>query len=433
MSSVTPHKMKRSVRIWQQRRSLTFYDRSIEEYACLSQLHVTPEYVMDFSMSAGRDELLVLSQYLHRELAVRIAHSIRDMQALPYIVGVNPHIEAIYKGYGETFDLLKAQKQPTDWESHTAHVKLVLERYNYHANVMSSLSKGIRDIRMLPDSSRIDFQYIDTFLDRLLVQRIGRRVLSELLLRLHKDVSQSESNNTEKKDLLGVYTTIKPANLIESCMQQVAYLVSEHLGDDSDNLVKYEVIGDVDADLTCVAQHLEYILFELCKNAAKATVARNKNSTNELPSIVFKICRGENITIVISDQGGGIAEVSKAYSYGFSTARPSHKDTEEYMVAHNFDDSPSSIQFAGFGFGLPLSRVYARYSGGDITVKSLPGYGTDIYLTLPDCHDVRDRCDWEGDNFVGKFSDHQMVDEISAKRQSQHHTKHTYVRATCAA
>eukprot|EP01060_Flectonema_neradi_P033805 TRINITY_DN5767_c0_g1_i1.p1 TRINITY_DN5767_c0_g1~~TRINITY_DN5767_c0_g1_i1.p1 ORF type:complete len:433 (+),score=49.35 TRINITY_DN5767_c0_g1_i1:43-1341(+) len=432
--------MRRTPKVLSQRRCLTFYDKSVEEWACLSQLHVTPEYVMDFSKAAGRKELLVLSQYLHRELSVRIAHSIRDMQTLPYIVGVNPHIEMIYKGYGETFDLFKSQKQPTDWESHTEYVQLVLERYNYHANVMSTLSNGIRDIRMLPDSSRIDFQYIDSFLDRLLIQRIGRRVLSELLLRLHKDITQSEESGGERNDFLGVYKTIKPSELIGACMQQVAYLVSEQLCSDDDDLVDYEITGDVDAELTCVAQHLEYILFELCKNAAKATITARKNkSASKLPPIVFKICKGDNITIVISDQGGGIAEVSNAYSYGFSTARPSHKDTEEYMVAHNIHDSPSSIQFAGFGFGLPLSRVYARYAGGDITATSLPGYGTDIYLTLPDCNDVRDRCDWESDNIVGTFCDHKKVDELTARRVNlsprTHHHHHHHHRSppTCAA
>lgn len=34
------------------------------------------------------------------------------------------------------------------------------------------------------------------------------------------------------------------------------------------------------------------------------------------------------------------------------------------------------------GFGLPLSRLYARYFGGDLRILSLDGWGTDAYLTL---------------------------------------------------
>ena len=35
------------------------------------------------------------------------------------------------------------------------------------------------------------------------------------------------------------------------------------------------------------------------------------------------------------------------------------------------------------GFGLPLARIYARYFGGEVSIKSLEGYGVDAYLYLP--------------------------------------------------
>jgi hypothetical protein len=36
----------------------------------------------------------------------------------------------------------------------------------------------------------------------------------------------------------------------------------------------------------------------------------------------------------------------------------------------------------GFGYGLPISRCYARYFGGDLRLISMEGYGTDAYLHL---------------------------------------------------
>jgi hypothetical protein len=35
------------------------------------------------------------------------------------------------------------------------------------------------------------------------------------------------------------------------------------------------------------------------------------------------------------------------------------------------------------GFGLPLARIYARYFGGELSLKSLEGHGVDAYLHLP--------------------------------------------------
>lgn len=40
------------------------------------------------------------------------------------------------------------------------------------------------------------------------------------------------------------------------------------------------------------------------------------------------------------------------------------------------------VPLAGFGFGLPLSRVYARYFGGDLQVISTERFGTDAYVYL---------------------------------------------------
>ena len=36
----------------------------------------------------------------------------------------------------------------------------------------------------------------------------------------------------------------------------------------------------------------------------------------------------------------------------------------------------------GLGYGLPISRAYARYWGGDMSIMSMEGYGTDAFVHL---------------------------------------------------
>lgn len=37
---------------------------------------------------------------------------------------------------------------------------------------------------------------------------------------------------------------------------------------------------------------------------------------------------------------------------------------------------------AGEGFGLPMARNYARYFGGDISLQSMQGHGTEVFIRL---------------------------------------------------
>ena len=43
---------------------------------------------------------------------------------------------------------------------------------------------------------------------------------------------------------------------------------------------------------------------------------------------------------------------------------------------------PPPGALAGLGYGLPISRCYARYFGGELDIKSMEGFGTDAFVHL---------------------------------------------------
>ena len=103
------------------------------------------------------------------------------------------------------------------------------------------------------------------------------------------------------------------------------------------------------------------------------------------------------VVIKISDEGGGIrrSNISKIWSYLYTTANPSilesmlhdgETGTKGITTNNDIRDESKYSTFAplaGLGYGLPISRNYARYFGGDLTIVSMEGYGTDGYIYLP--------------------------------------------------
>lgn len=86
---------------------------------------------------------------------------------------------------------------------------------------------------------------------------------------------------------------------------------------------------------------------------------------------------GTHEEVQVSDEGGGIPRsgVARIWTYMYSTGKSPLPDMETVG-----DEQPTVL--AGYGYGLPLSRLYARYFGGDLQVISMEGYGTDAYIHL---------------------------------------------------
>jgi pyruvate dehydrogenase kinase 2/3/4 len=110
--------------------------------------------------------------------------------------------------------------------------------------------------------------------------------------------------------------------------------------------------------------HLFHIGFELLKNSMRAVVEFHSKKTDDLPPVDVALSQGEeDITIKISDAGGGIpkSQINNIWTYLFTTAESPNLDED-------FSADVYHAPIAGFGYGLPLARLYARYFGTDALV-----------------------------------------------------------------
>ena len=247
----------------------------------------------------------------------------------------------------------------------------------------------------------------------------------------------------ETPGFIGVIDTkLKPARIVDHCANVVGEICELKYGVRPSVVIN----GEPDYTFAHVPAHLEYIMTELLKNAFRATVENGKEREPIEVTIAPKDLHGNDnngrdydthasnlrntnqgntdiastsftgaltstspksdaqilplkhstpgVTIRIRDRGGGISPENLAHiwDYSFTTFNEDQASTTlsgggsgSGMDALNAMTGPGgdgAHSLAGLGYGLPLGRAYAEYFGGGIEVKSLWGWGTDVYLKL---------------------------------------------------
>eukprot|EP00045_Choanoeca_perplexa_P002639 m.25702 g.25702 ORF g.25702 m.25702 type:complete len:330 (-) comp11623_c0_seq1:132-1121(-) len=228
-------------------------------------------------------------------------------------------------------------------------------------------------------------EYLTGYLDRFLMGRIGIRFVfnQHLSLFSEKHRMQDPSATGDNKIELGsrwvgsIDADVNVANIAEDAASNASLMCNELYGVSPD----FKIIlptKQTAGPFTYVPSHLYHILFELLKNSFRATAEYHEHSES-LPDIRLVIVKGaQDLTIKISDEGGGIAheDRSKLFSYFYSTAsQPLSLNDEDFT---DIDRAP----MAGFGYGLPVARLYSRYFGGDLNLMTIQGYGTDCFIHL---------------------------------------------------
>ncbi|CAA6653947.1 unnamed protein product [Spirodela intermedia] len=124
------------------------------------------------------------------------------------------------------------------------------------------------------------------------------------------------------------------------------------------------IYGDPNFTFPYVASHLHLMMFELVKNSLRAVQERYVNSDKDAPPVRIIVADGEeDVTIKC---------LSKLFTYLYSTAEA--PQYEHHNKVNN------GVTMAGYGYGLPISRLYARYFGGDLQIISMEGYGANRRL-----------------------------------------------------
>ncbi|XP_028670859.1 3-methyl-2-oxobutanoate dehydrogenase [lipoamide] kinase, mitochondrial-like [Erpetoichthys calabaricus] len=350
----------------------SFYNQSaIDQAAEKLSVRLTPTTMLYAGKSPDGSHLLKSARYLHKELPVRIAHRIKGFRTLPFIIGCNPTILQVHELYIRAFHKLSDFPLIKDLEMDEKYCKLIRQLLDDHKDVVTLLAEGFRESRKHIQDEAV----IRQFLDKTLTSRLGIRMLASHHLALHED----------KPDFVGIICTrLSPKTSIEKWVDFARRLCEHKYG----NAPRVRINGHVAARFPFILMPLDYILPELLKNAMRATMESHMDTPYNVPDIVVTIANNDvDFIIRISDRGGGIPHniLHKVMDFHFTTAESSTQEPRFNSLLGDMVDMVNSGQSSpmhGFGFGLPTSRAYAEYLGGSLTIQSLQGIGTDVYLRL---------------------------------------------------
>lgn len=368
-----------------------FQKISLEQIHALAAQRPTPLRLADmYKYGRGEDpkQRLRNAQFLHRELPIRIAQRAVDLLTLPHGLSTAEPIRKVASMYLEYMVEMQKFPVPTTYEEEEEFTKLISGFVWNRTTIPTSIARGVTLWRKSLHNKKVPAeveQEMEEALYRFFTARVGLRLLTE------HHVLSSKGNSERKAAVLDCMQLFKGEKIDVGCIKSdldVVYEVKRVAALVREQTMMYLELAQLDKEcpeiiivdcnkerepFTFVPHHLHYIVSELLKNSIRATL---RHGLNEPIKVV--IAKGaEDVTIKIADRGGGIprSRMSTIWKFSHSTKQDAELETE--FGADGV--SGASIR----GFGLPLARIYARYLGGELTLKSTEGYGLDTYLYLP--------------------------------------------------
>lgn len=370
-----------------------FVGREIEKpmayYSQFRPASLTMQQYLDFGRT-GTDHSSY--QFLKSELLVRMANIMQEFALLPAKLLQTPSAQHVGSWYKQSFtELLQfegIEASDAVLSKFNSQLRTILRRHNIVVETMAEALIELKTGQGIDIACEQNMQY---FLDRFYLNRISIRMLQNQHLAIF---GMRQQRPLDPAGHVGhIDPNCRVRDIILDAHENARCLSEHHFGVAPELSIQCFNASAPGEEIYAplVPLHLYYIVFELLKNSMRATIEHSNRKkgvptcySDELPKIMVYLVLGpENLSIKISDFGGGVptTRTGNLFHYMYSTApRPPS------LTAHQ--ETP----FAGYGYGLPISRLYARYFLGDLSLTSMDGYGTDAVISLKAI--PSDACEW---------------------------------------
>uniref|UniRef100_A0A673FGB3 Protein-serine/threonine kinase n=1 Tax=Sinocyclocheilus rhinocerous TaxID=307959 RepID=A0A673FGB3_9TELE len=318
----------------------------IEHFSKFSPSPLSMKQFLDFGSTNACEKTSFV--FLRQELPVRLSNIMKEINLLPKRLLTTPSVQMVQSWF----------------------VNALVNIRNRHNDVVPTMAQGVIEYKEVFGQDPVTNQNIQYFLDRFYLSRISIR----MLINQHTLVFDGATNPVHPNTIGSIDPHCQVAEVVKDAYESARMLCDQYYLSSPD-LVLQELNTDnrnQPISIVYVPSHLYHMLFELFKNAMRATIENHKEGSN-LPLIqVMVAIGGEDLTVKMSDQGGGVPfrKMENVFSYMYSTAPKPQMDDKH------------RAPLAGFGYGLPISRLYAKYFQGDLQLYSMEGHGTDAVIHL---------------------------------------------------
>ncbi|KAM5180990.1 pyruvate dehydrogenase kinase, isozyme 3 [Mantella aurantiaca] len=343
----------------------------IEYYSKFSPSPLSIKQFLDFGRNNACEKTSYL--FLRKELPVRLANTLKEVNLLPESLLQRPSVKLVRSWYMQSFlELLEYEnKSPEDPDVLYDFLNVLIQVRNRHNDVVPTMAQGVIEYKEKYGFDPFVSSNIQYFLDRFYTSRISFR----MLINQHTLLFGGDINPAHPKHIGSIDPSCNVPEVVKDAYETAKMLCEQfYLSAPELKIEEFNAKGPgKPLQVVYVPSHLFHMLFELFKNSMRATVEQHEGKTETLPPIKTLVTLGkEDLSIKISDQGGGVPlrKIDRLFNYMYSTApRPSLEPSR-------------AAPLAGFGYGLPISRLYARYFQGDLKLYSMEGVGTDAVIYL---------------------------------------------------
>ncbi|KAF4098373.1 pyruvate dehydrogenase kinase, isozyme 3b isoform X1 [Onychostoma macrolepis] len=344
----------------------------IEYYSRFSPSPMSIKQFLDF----GRENACEKTSYmfLKKELAVRLANTMREVTLLPTNLQSQPSVKLVESWYSQSFEELLEYETRSSEDPRTLNdfLEILIKIRNRHNDVVPTMAQGVIEYKEKFGFDPFISSNVQYFLDRFYTNRISFR----MLINQHTLLFGDAACLAQPKHIGSIDPACNVAEVVRDAYETAKMLCEQYymtapelkIGEFNSKAPKKPI------QVVYVPSHLFHMLFELFKNSMRATVELYDNSSEGLPPVKAMVTLGkEDLSIKISDKGGGVPlrKIDRLFNYMYSSA-----------PTPRLDPSQTAVPLAGFGYGLPISRLYARYFQGDLSLYSIEGFGTDAVIHL---------------------------------------------------